>query len=80
MKVLPDLEVLIGGERKFDLFVVGLQEVPRTNMARLLQKVLVDTHRLENILLCIFLVVHLIPTRGNILNSFCPNRFLINYL
>ncbi|RWR74242.1 type IV inositol polyphosphate 5-phosphatase 11 [Cinnamomum micranthum f. kanehirae] len=45
-KVSSDLEVLIGGNQKFDLFVVGLQEVPRRNMARLLQKVLVDTHRL----------------------------------
>lgn len=52
MKASSDLEVLIGGNRKFDLFVVGLQEVPRRNMARLLQKVLVDTHRLERILLC----------------------------
>lgn len=55
MKVSSDLEVLIGGNQKFDLFVVGLQEVPRRNMARLLQKVLVDTHRLERILLCSFL-------------------------
>ncbi|XP_020534853.1 type IV inositol polyphosphate 5-phosphatase 11 isoform X2 [Jatropha curcas] len=42
-----DLVELIGSNRKFDLLVVGLQEVPRKNIARLLQAVLLDTHRLQ---------------------------------
>lgn len=41
-----DLEALVGGDRKFDLFVVGLQEVPRRNMARHLEEVLIHTHSL----------------------------------
>ncbi|XP_058069151.1 type IV inositol polyphosphate 5-phosphatase 11 isoform X2 [Magnolia sinica] len=41
-----DFVELIGGNRNFDLFVVGLQEVPRHNVARLLKAILVDTHRL----------------------------------
>ncbi|XP_068655259.1 type IV inositol polyphosphate 5-phosphatase 11 [Aristolochia californica] len=46
-KVSPeDLFQLVGGNRNFDLFVVGLQEVPRADMAQLLQEALIDTHRL----------------------------------
>ncbi|XP_059637768.1 type IV inositol polyphosphate 5-phosphatase 11 [Cornus florida] len=39
-----DIEELVRGDRKFDLLVVGLQEVPRSNISRLLQKALADTH------------------------------------
>ncbi|KAF2324496.1 hypothetical protein GH714_014834 [Hevea brasiliensis] len=42
-----DLVELVGSNRKFDLLVVGLQEVPRKNIAGLLQAVLVDTHILQ---------------------------------
>ncbi|XWS21105.1 hypothetical protein CRYUN_Cryun30bG0026800 [Craigia yunnanensis] len=35
---------LVGSNRRFDLLVVGLQEVPRNNLARLLQDALVETH------------------------------------
>lgn len=41
-----DLEELVGSSRKFDLMVVGLQEVPRTNISRLLQSALLKTHML----------------------------------
>ncbi|KAF8410624.1 hypothetical protein HHK36_003156 [Tetracentron sinense] len=38
---------LVGSDRKFDLLVVGFQEVPRgNNIAKLLQAVLVETHSL----------------------------------
>ncbi|KAJ4831780.1 hypothetical protein Tsubulata_039052 [Turnera subulata] len=39
-----DLLELIGSNRKFDLLVVGLQEAPRKNIARLLDTALADTH------------------------------------
>ncbi|PPS17905.1 hypothetical protein GOBAR_AA02711 [Gossypium barbadense] len=39
-----DLVELFGNNRGFDLLVVGLQEVPRKDLARLLQDALVDTH------------------------------------
>ncbi|GLU04383.1 hypothetical protein SLE2022_215330 [Rubroshorea leprosula] len=39
-----DLVELVGRNRKFDLMVVGLQEVPRNNISRLLQSVLLETH------------------------------------
>ncbi|EEF52518.1 type IV inositol polyphosphate 5-phosphatase 11 [Ricinus communis] len=42
-----DLVELVGSNRKFDLLVVGFQEVPRKNIARLLQAVLLDTHILQ---------------------------------
>lgn len=35
---------LVGSDRKFDLLVVGLQEVPRKNVAGILQAVVADTH------------------------------------
>lgn len=38
-----DLEKLIGRNRKLDLLVIGLQEVPRGNVARLLMNALADT-------------------------------------
>ncbi|XP_050215850.1 type IV inositol polyphosphate 5-phosphatase 11 [Mercurialis annua] len=41
-----DLVELVGSNRKFDLLVVGFQEAPRENIARLLQTVLLDTHKL----------------------------------
>ncbi|KAK8642469.1 hypothetical protein V6N13_011811 [Hibiscus sabdariffa] len=41
-----DLVELIGRNRRFDLLVVGLQEVARDNVARLLQDALVETHEL----------------------------------
>ncbi|KAF8410625.1 hypothetical protein HHK36_003157 [Tetracentron sinense] len=41
-----DLAEIVGSDRKFDLLVVGLQEVPRRNIAKLLQAVLVETHSL----------------------------------
>lgn len=41
-----DIEKLVSRDRKFDLFVVGLQEVPRQNVSKMLKKVLVDTHML----------------------------------
>ncbi|KAK9270747.1 hypothetical protein L1049_026330 [Liquidambar formosana] len=41
-----DLATLVGRDQKFDLLVVGLQEVPRNNISRLLQAVLVETHML----------------------------------
>ncbi|KAL4333850.1 hypothetical protein GQ457_07G025990 [Hibiscus cannabinus] len=41
-----DLVESIGRNRRFDLLVVGLQEVARDNVARLLQDVLVETHEL----------------------------------
>ncbi|KAJ4962814.1 hypothetical protein NE237_022753 [Protea cynaroides] len=41
-----DLAELVGVDRKFDLLVIGLQEVPRCNMRRLLQEALVETHSL----------------------------------
>ncbi|CAI9116649.1 OLC1v1017848C2 [Oldenlandia corymbosa var. corymbosa] len=39
-----DVEKLVGRKRKFDLLVVGLQEVPRENIVQMLKKVLADTH------------------------------------
>ncbi|KAJ4701869.1 Inositol polyphosphate 5-phosphatase [Melia azedarach] len=41
-----DLVELIGSSRKFDLLVLGLQEVPRNNIARLLKRALAETHAL----------------------------------
>ncbi|KAF9610003.1 hypothetical protein IFM89_019643, partial [Coptis chinensis] len=41
-----DLAQLVGDEQKYDLLVIGLQEVPRCNIAQLLQEVLVETHSL----------------------------------
>ncbi|XP_042492967.1 type IV inositol polyphosphate 5-phosphatase 11 [Macadamia integrifolia] len=41
-----DLAELVGVDRKCDLIVIGLQEVPRCNIGRLLQKTLVETHSL----------------------------------
>ncbi|XWS24313.1 hypothetical protein CRYUN_Cryun28dG0090500 [Craigia yunnanensis] len=41
-----DLVELVGSNQMFDLLVVGLQEVPRNNLARLLQDSLVETHEL----------------------------------
>ncbi|KAL5704916.1 hypothetical protein ACHQM5_023275 [Ranunculus cassubicifolius] len=41
-----DLEKLVDGERNFDLLVIGLQEVPRCNMAQLLQEALSEGHSL----------------------------------
>ncbi|XP_012451277.1 type IV inositol polyphosphate 5-phosphatase 11 [Gossypium raimondii] len=41
-----DLVELFGNNRGFDLLVVGLQEVPSKDLARLLQDALVDTHEL----------------------------------
>ncbi|KAL5558108.1 hypothetical protein UlMin_034319 [Ulmus minor] len=38
-----DLEEVVGSSRKFDLLVVGLQEVPRQNISRLLQEVLLES-------------------------------------
>lgn len=40
-----DLAKLVGKDRKFDLFVVGLQEVPRHNVSGMLQSALAETHR-----------------------------------
>ncbi|BBG94946.1 inositol polyphosphate 5-phosphatase 11 [Prunus dulcis] len=39
-----DMAELVGNNRKFDLLVVGLQEVPRKNISRLLQAALLDSH------------------------------------
>lgn len=39
-----DLVELIGSSRKFDLLIVGLQEVPRNNIARLLKRAVAETH------------------------------------
>ncbi|XP_022974909.1 type IV inositol polyphosphate 5-phosphatase 11 [Cucurbita maxima] len=44
-----DLEKLVGGKggnREFELFVVGLQEVPRSDVSRLLQSALAESHML----------------------------------
>nr|KJB58347.1 hypothetical protein B456_009G205700 [Gossypium raimondii] len=41
-----DLVELVGSNRRYDILVVGLQEVPRNNIARLLQDALVETHDL----------------------------------
>ncbi|GMI96778.1 ARABIDOPSIS THALIANA INOSITOL POLYPHOSPHATE 5-PHOSPHATASE 11 [Hibiscus trionum] len=41
-----DLVELLGSNRRFDLLVIGLQEVPRKNLARLLQDALRETHEL----------------------------------
>ncbi|OVA04571.1 Inositol polyphosphate-related phosphatase [Macleaya cordata] len=41
-----DLAKLVGGVGKFDLLVIGLQEVPRYDVARVLQEALVETHSL----------------------------------
>ncbi|OMO85226.1 hypothetical protein COLO4_21699 [Corchorus olitorius] len=40
-----DLVELVGSNRRFDLLVVGLQEAPRDNLARLLQDALLETHQ-----------------------------------
>ncbi|KAG6749193.1 hypothetical protein POTOM_046236 [Populus tomentosa] len=42
--VYEDLVELVGSNSKSDLLVVGLQEVPPKNIARLLETALVDTH------------------------------------
>ncbi|KAJ6675717.1 hypothetical protein OIU85_011833 [Salix viminalis] len=42
--VYEDLVELVGSNSKSDLLVVGLQEVPRKNIAPLLQAALADTH------------------------------------
>jgi len=42
---LEDLAELVGRDRRFDLLAVGLQEVPKSNVARLLQSALHETHR-----------------------------------
>ncbi|KAG5231014.1 type inositol 1,4,5-trisphosphate phosphatase [Salix suchowensis] len=42
--VYEDLVELVGSNSKCDLLVVGLQEVPRKNIAPLLQTALADTH------------------------------------
>ncbi|XP_027148233.1 type IV inositol polyphosphate 5-phosphatase 11 [Coffea eugenioides] len=39
-----DINKLVGKIRKLDLLVIGLQEVPRENIAQLLKNVLADTH------------------------------------
>ncbi|KAG8363008.1 hypothetical protein BUALT_BualtUnG0014500 [Buddleja alternifolia] len=39
-----DIEKLVGNERKYDLLVIGLQEVPRTNVLELLENALVESH------------------------------------
>nr|XP_023905394.1 type IV inositol polyphosphate 5-phosphatase 11 [Quercus suber]POF19739.1 type iv inositol polyphosphate 5-phosphatase 11 [Quercus suber] len=39
-----DIAELVGSSRKFDLFIIGLQEAPRNNILRLLQTALVETH------------------------------------
>ncbi|XP_009365619.2 type IV inositol polyphosphate 5-phosphatase 11 [Pyrus x bretschneideri] len=39
-----DLAELVGNSRKSDLLVVGLQEVPRKNISRLLKAALLDSH------------------------------------
>lgn len=45
MKVsYEDIAELVGSSRKFDLFIIGLQEAPRNNILRLLQTALVETH------------------------------------
>lgn len=41
-----DIKKLVSRDRKFDLLVVGLQEVPRKNISKMLKNVLVDTHML----------------------------------
>ncbi|XP_043713825.1 type IV inositol polyphosphate 5-phosphatase 11 [Telopea speciosissima] len=41
-----DLAELVGVDRQFDLLVIGLQEVPRCDIGRLLQAELVETHSL----------------------------------
>ncbi|XP_008813261.4 type IV inositol polyphosphate 5-phosphatase 11 isoform X2 [Phoenix dactylifera] len=41
-----DFAELVGRDRRFDLLAVGLQEVPRRNVARLLQAALDETHSL----------------------------------
>ncbi|KAI5656004.1 hypothetical protein M9H77_24797 [Catharanthus roseus] len=41
-----DIENLVSRDRKFDLLVIGLQEVPRKNISGMLKNVLVDTHML----------------------------------
>lgn len=45
MKVsMEDIEKLVEGNREFDLLVIGLQEVPRINVSRLLKNALSDIH------------------------------------
>lgn len=41
-----DIEKLVRKSGKLDLLVIGLQEVPRKNIAQLLKNVLADTHNL----------------------------------
>ncbi|KAK4490344.1 hypothetical protein RD792_001020, partial [Penstemon davidsonii] len=41
---LDDIEKLVGKERKYDLVVIGLQEVPRRNLSELLENALVESH------------------------------------
>lgn len=40
-----DFKELVGSDRKFDLLVVGLQEVPRVNVRQVLQEVLEESRR-----------------------------------
>ncbi|GMH13868.1 hypothetical protein Nepgr_015709 [Nepenthes gracilis] len=42
--VYEDLEELVGKKTKFDLLVIGLQEVPRKNISKRLQAALLQTH------------------------------------
>ncbi|KAK6131167.1 hypothetical protein DH2020_035087 [Rehmannia glutinosa] len=39
-----DIKKLVGNERKYDLLVIGLQEVPRTNVLELLKNALLESH------------------------------------
>ncbi|KAL9172522.1 hypothetical protein ABFS82_03G053700 [Erythranthe guttata] len=39
-----DIRKLVGNERKYDLLVIGLQEVPRTNVLELLENALAESH------------------------------------
>ncbi|GFQ04217.1 type i inositol 1 4 5-trisphosphate 5-phosphatase 11 [Phtheirospermum japonicum] len=42
--VYEDIQKLVGNERKCDLLVIGLQEVPRTNVLELLENALFQSH------------------------------------
>ncbi|XP_031124619.1 type IV inositol polyphosphate 5-phosphatase 11 [Ipomoea triloba] len=41
---MEDIEKLVEGNREFDLLVIGLQEVPRINVSKLLKNALSDIH------------------------------------
>ncbi|KAF0922224.1 hypothetical protein E2562_029118 [Oryza meyeriana var. granulata] len=45
---VEDITKLVSSNRKFDLLVIGLQEVPKCDVAQVLQETMVETH----ILLC----------------------------